>query len=148
MKKIIQLLTVSAITIGLLSSCSKDDSNPAVNTDITYKATLSGAAEVPANASAATGTATATLNTTTKILTVTVNYSGVTATAAHIHKAAVGVSGSVVFPFSGTLATPLTLTTVALDLTQEADLNTNLYYVNIHSAAYANGEIRGQLIKQ
>ncbi len=83
----------------------------------------------------------------TKILTITTTYSGVTATAGHIHKAAVGVNGGVIFPFTN-LASPINLTTPPLDAAQEADLMAELYYVNIHSAAFPGGEIRGQLIKQ
>lgn len=114
---------------------------------VAFSATLKGSNEVPANVSAATGTATATYNTNTKILTVNVTYSGVTATAAHIHKGAVGVSGGIIFTFTS-FASPINYTSIALDATQEADLLAGLYYVNVHSAAYINGEIRGQLIKQ
>ncbi len=83
----------------------------------------------------------------TKILTVTTTYGGVTATAGHIHKGAIGVSGGVIFPFIN-LTSPINLTTPPLDAAQEADLMANLYYVNLHSAAYPGGEIRGQLFKQ
>jgi len=131
--------------VGL--SCKKSDSTPAPAPTTTYKATLSGTSEVPANASTATGDATLTFNTVTKVFTITVNYAGLTANNAHIHKGAVGVSGSVVFPFVVT-PSPITYTSAALDATQEADLNAGLYYVNVHSATYAAGEIRGQLIKQ
>jgi hypothetical protein len=71
-----------------------------------------------------------------------------TATASHIHKGAVGVSGDVIFGFTPPITSPISYTSVALDATQEADLNANLYYVNIHSTAFPAGEIRGQLIKQ
>ena len=65
-----------------------------------------------------------------------------------IHKGAVGVPGGVVFGFPAPITSPIDYTSVALDSTQQADLNANMYYVNIHSAAYPGGEIRGQLIKQ
>ncbi len=146
MKNLLQLFAVTALSIGALS-CSKDDT-PAPNPNVTFLATINGASEVPANASTATGTATATFNKDTKILTLNVNYTGLTVTNAHIHKAAVGVSGGVIFPIAGPYASPLSLTTVALDATQEADLNANLYYVNLHTAANPGGEIRGQLLKQ
>jgi len=146
MKYYTKLLVIVFIFSGLLS-CSKSNSPAAVDPNVTYLATLSGASEVPANASTATGTATLTFNSTTKIFSITVTYTGVTATNGHIHKGAAGVSGGVIFPFPS-FTSPISYTSVALDATQEADLGANLYYVNIHSAAFPGGEIRGQLIKQ
>ena len=70
-----------------------------------------------------------------------------TATNGHIHKGAVDASGSPVFPFAS-FTSPINYTSVALTAEQEADLNAGLYYVNLHSAAFPGGEIRGQLIKQ
>ena len=134
-----------AFVITCSVSCSKKDTT--VDPNVTFKATLSGASEVPANPSAANGTSTLVFNTNTKIFTVTTTYTGVTATASHIHKGAVGVAGPVIFGFTS-LASPIVYTSAALDATQEADLNAGLYYTNVHSAAYAGGEIRGQLIKQ
>lgn len=130
-------------------SCSKSKTDPAPtpNPNVTFLAVLNGVSEVPANPSTTTGTATLTFNTTTKVFTITVTHNITTPTNGHIHKGAAGVSGAVVFPFSA-LTSPITYTSAALDAAQEADLNANLYYVNIHTAAYAGGEIRGQLIKQ
>lgn len=145
-KKIQLIVLASVILIG--NSCKKSSDPVPVDPNVTFKATINGASEVPANASTGTGTATLIFNTTTKIFTVSVTYSGVTATNGHIHKGAVGVSGGVVFGFSP-FTSPISYTSAALDATQEADLNANLYYVNIHSAApFTAGEIRGQLIKQ
>ena len=144
-KKIQFVILASAII--LVSSCKKSDDPVPVDPNVTFKATLSGASESTPNTSTATGTATVTFNTTTKILTAAVTYSGLTSNSGHIHKGAVGVSGGVIFGFSP-FASPISYTSVALDATQEADLNANLYYVNIHSVAFPAGEIRGQLIKQ
>ena len=137
-----------ACTLLALVACSKKSDTPAPVSDIVFKAVLSGASEVPSNASAATGTATITFNTTTKIITVVVNFSGITATASHIHQAAIGSNGSVVFPFIAPITSPINYTSGALDASQESILNANGYYVNVHSAAYPGGEIRGQIIKQ
>lgn len=146
MKHLISFLAISFLFTGLIS-CSKSDPAPAPNPNTTFLATLNGASEVPANGSTATGTATLTFNTTTKIFTIAVTHNIATPTNGHIHKAATGVSGPPVFPFSS-FTSPIAYTSIALDAAQEADLNANLYYVNIHTAAFGGGEIRGQLIKQ
>lgn len=147
MKSIFCLLTATLFTFSFVSCSKSSDPAPTPNPNVTFLATLTGANEVPANGSPATGTATLTFNSTTKIFTITVNHNIASPTGGHIHKAAAGVSGPVVFPFSS-LTSPISYTSVALDATQEADLYANLYYVNIHTAAYPGGEIRGQLIKQ
>lgn len=146
MKKAAIIFTIIFLSFAVIS-CEKDDPVP-VDPNVSFMATLNGASEVPANASAATGMAMATFNSNTKILSVTTTYSGITVTNAHIHKAVVGVSGAVVFPFTSPFTSPIYTVTAALDATQEADLYAHLYYVNLHTAAYPGGEIRGQLIKQ
>ena len=145
MKIIIRLLAVIIFFSGI-SSCNNEDDTPP-NPNVTFKASLTGAQEVPANASTATGDATLTFNTSTKVFTITVNHTIASPTNGHIHKGAVGVSGGVIFPFAS-FTSPITYTSAALDATQEADVNAGLYYVNIHTAAFPNGEIRGQLVKQ
>lgn len=137
------LFVVIAGILITSSSCKKTK-----DTNVTFKATINGTSETPPNASTATGTATLTFNTSTKMFDIVVTFSGITATASHIHKGDVGMAGSVVFGFTSPITSPIKYTSVALDATQEADLNADLYYVNIHSAAFPGGEIRGQLIKQ
>jgi hypothetical protein len=56
-----------------------------------------------------------------------------------IHKGAAGTNGSVVF--HSQLLHQLVIR-VLLSPEQEADLMTNLYYVNLHSSTFAGGEIR------
>jgi hypothetical protein len=143
MKLFNRFLAVSLLLITAIS-CKKDE-EPDPN--VTFTATLSGANESTPNSSTATGTATLVFNTTTKIFTLTVNHTITTPTAGHIHKAAVGVSGPVVFGFTAPVTSPISYTSPVLDATQEADLNAGLYYVNIHTAAFGAGEIRGQLVK-
>ena len=112
-------------------------------------ATLSGTYEVPPNASIATGRLTGTFDEVSLVLNITVTFNGLiaNATAAHIHKAVVGVNGPVQIPLvvpaaqSGTFSYSGTLTSL-----QAADLLAGLYYVNIHNASFPGGEIRGQLI--
>lgn len=114
-----------------------------------FTSNLSGLNEVPPNASPATGTAIGTYDDVTNMFMMDTNATGFTAnvTAAHIHIAAAGVNGPVVFPLSG--ATGST-TYMAHDMfvftaQQETDFLAGLYYVNIHTVELPGGEVRGQL---
>lgn len=148
MKTYSRILALLLISMAFMS-CSNNDDNDSntMGQTITFKAVINGASEVPATSSSATGSATLIYSTSTKKFTLTATYSGVTATAAHIHKGAAGVSGGVVFPLDPPTS-PISYTSSALDASQEADLLANMYYINIHSMDFASGEIRGQLVKQ
>lgn len=146
-KQLISTLFLLAV-IGL-ASC-KDDNVVTTTNTVNFTATLNGASEVPADTSKATGTGTFKYDKSTYMLSGTVTFSGLTATASHIHKGAVGVSGQVVIPLDVTppVTSPITLAPTLLDSIQRADLMNGLYYVNIHSEAFPGGEIRGQLVKK
>lgn len=113
---------------------------------IHFAATLTGAEEVPANATAGRGQLTAELETMEKTLTYRVSYSGLTgpAVAAHFHgPAAPGANApptivmqSAVSPISGA---------ALLTRDQADDLLAGKWYFNIHTQANPGGEIRGQL---
>lgn len=142
--------SLALFMICFMNSCNDDDDDspmPSSTSTTTYTANLSGASEDPPNSSAASGTANLKFNNSNKTFEITVTYTGMIVTNGHIHKGAVGVSGPPVFAFTS-FTSPIIYTSSTLDATQIADLNANLYYVNLHSAAYPNGEIRGQLIKQ
>ena len=146
MKNLACSLALSLLFVGFVA-CDDDDDDPVNPTILNFTAALSGANEVPANPSTATGNAAAVYNDDTNKLSVTVTYTGLTPTDAHIHEGGAGVSGPVVFPFTD-LTSPIMLTNVTLTAEQESDLKNDLYYVNLHTAAYPDGEIRGQLIEQ
>lgn len=137
------------LIISLAFGCKKDKDDPAPTNLVKYKAVLSGANEVSTtpNTSTATGEAVGTFNKDTKVLTLTISYNGLTTalSAWHIHKAAVGVNGPVVFNFGTPQPTGFVFTSAALTTEQEADLTNNLFYVNLHTSTYPGGEIRGQL---
>jgi glucose/arabinose dehydrogenase len=109
-----------------------------------FTATLSGAQETPANNSTATGTATLILSPDETTARVSLSFSGLSSaqTAAHIHgPAAVGVAGPVLFPLPNGQVTDFD---IALSPGQATDLKNGLWYANVHSNNFINGEIRGQ----
>jgi uncharacterized membrane protein YgcG len=83
---------------------------------------------------------------TTKVFTIAVTHNIAALTGGHIHTGATGINGPVIFTFSS-LTSPISFTSNALTPAQEAELFGNLNYVNLHSATFPGGEIRGQLIK-
>lgn len=109
---------------------------------------LSGASEVPANASTAKGTLEGSFDPATRMLSWTVNYSGLTGpvTGAHFHGPAMaGANAGVVVPFKDGLTSPIQ-GTATLSPEQAADLQGGKWYVNLHTAAHPGGEIRGQVM--
>jgi hypothetical protein len=66
------------------------------------------------------------------------------ATAAHIHLGKKGVAGNVLIPLCAPCA-KAAMGTVKLNAMQLRDLTKSATYVNLHTAKYPNGEIRGQL---
>ena len=149
---VLLVAAVATLALGLAGSASSAAAAP---TDTTYAAaSLSGAQEVPPNASAGTGSATVVLNTAGNMITVDVSFSGLgsNANGAHIHgPAPAGMNANIVFPLSnvpnstsGTIPTQQ----FAISAAQVADLNSGLYYVNVHSVNIGSGEIRGQLARQ
>lgn len=131
-----------------------------------FNATLSGANETPPVSGGGTGTATFTLSGST------VNYSVVatglsgSATGAHIHVGASGVAGPIVvdiaaitpppagtsFSIQGSFTAanikPQTSPTIATLDDLVAQMRAGNTYFNIHTAAHASGETRGQLAGQ
>lgn len=140
---------LAALTLSALTACATTPAN-------TFRAALSGANERPNQVTTnATGTATLTLNETAKTFTLDGSYTGVTATAAHIHAAAgkeatAGVLCHLSFDnnkLTGAGTTGTACNSLTLTDQQITDLKGGLWYVNVHSAANPGGEIRGQLEK-
>jgi len=78
----------------------------------------------------------------------TLKFSGLTgpAAAAHIHLGAKGKAGPVIIPLCGPCKSPVT-GTVAVTATRIKQIESGKTYVNVHTAKYPAGEIRGQLVK-
>lgn len=78
----------------------------------------------------------------------TLKFSGLTgpASAAHIHLGAVGKAGPVAVALCGPCTSPARGTVPVSAATIRA-IRKGAAYVNVHTAKYPNGEIRGQLAK-
>ena len=117
--------------------------------DELFTTQMNGAAETPPNPSKGAGEVAATLDTATKTLTWKIQFSGLSgpATMAHFHgPAEPGVAGPVAVPIMGAMSSPLMGSAMLTDA-QIADLEAGRWYVNVHTAQYPKGEIRGQLAK-
>ena len=111
-----------------------------------FTAALTGAEEVPPVETAATGSADVTYDTETMMLTWTAEYSGLSgpAAAAHFHgPAAMGENAGPVITLED-IESPAEGTTM-LTAEQAADLEAGNWYLNFHTEANPDGEIRGQV---
>lgn len=119
---------------------------------ILFAAHLTGAQEVPPNASPGTGLGTVLLNDVTNVITVDESFANLTAAAtlSHIHgPAAPGVSAPVLFPFTGVPAVTsgsIPEQVFTLTPTQVVQLEAGQFYFNVHDANFPAGEIRGQIL--
>ena len=118
-------------------------------------ATMEPQQEVPATSSTASGTGTLTYDVAAKTFDVNVTVSGMTpatVTGFHIHAAPTGVNGPIIVDFTSGSLVPagdgftFTGNDIALPAAQEAALLGGQTYLNVHTAAFPNGAIRGQLI--
>jgi CHRD domain len=108
-------------------------------------AALSGATQVPPNSTTGSGAASIKLD--GDVLSWVVTYSGLTGpvTGAHFHgPAPANANAGVIVPFAGSLGSPIQ-GSQKLTAAQIAGLRGGLWYVNLHTAAFPGGEIRGQV---
>jgi len=147
MRAYLRYLAAAAAAIGLVSGCGGSDSKP--NTMVVKAASLNGAQETPAVTTMATGTAVFTIDTDSGAISGTVNTSNIDGNVAHIHEGPVGTASPVIIPLTkadgGTWTVPDGTMLTASQL--ESLKNGNLY-VNVHTTANPNGEIRGQIGRQ
>jgi hypothetical protein len=136
-------------TLAMLLACTTLAGAAARAEIVHFQAKLDGASETPPKVTSGHGAAEVTLDTTAHTLSWTIDYAGLTgpATMAHFHgPAAPGVAATVTVPITGTMASPL-VGTAGLNDGQIGDLLAGLWYINIHTAKYPAGEIRGQVVK-
>ena len=122
----------------------------ASTTTYSYRATLTPKSEVPAPKAPAKAAGVFTATVTDKggkasiRWTLTFRRLSGQAVAAHIHKGAAGVAGAVVVPLCGPCRNGQNART-AIDHDLAEALEQGGYYINVHTAKNAGGEIRGQL---
>ena len=115
---------------------------------VALTATLSGSKENPANASVNTGTTVINVDPSTGVLTwnTTTTIPIASATGHHIHEAPVGVNGTVRVGFAVPTPGYSGTATISTALAGQIAFNPGAFYVNLHTAAFPGGEIRGQLV--
>ena len=126
-----------------MAGCSSMDGM--MNPSSSQHVALTGMNEVPAVQSPASGSGTVTVNP-DRTVSADISVSGMEATAAHIHEAAMGANGKVIVPLTKvgdnhfTAPAGAKLTEEQYEAYKAGDL-----YVNVHSAQHPGGEVRAQL---
>ena len=131
-------VVVSAVTILFAGYSGSVLSNE-------VKVTLSGDQEIPPVTTSASGTGTITVAA-DKSVSGNATISGMSVTVAHIHEAAAGKNGPIVFPLTKTSDNVWSVPAgVKLTDAQYESYKAGNLYFNIHSAAHKAGEVRGQI---
>ena len=143
MKTILRKAGIALAGIGLMAGVIAAGTGLALAGAM--QVTLSGAQEVPAVSTAATGTGTITVSD-DKSVSGSVTTKGIKGTMAHIHMAAPGQNGGVAVPLTQKGDNEWVVPAGAkLNDDQYKAFKAGNLYVNVHSDANKNGEIRGQL---
>lgn len=136
--------TLLLVSLALAGCDGMPSARAQTGTAVTAR--LSGAAEAPPVSTQAEGDFEGRFDPATRVLRYKVTYKGLSgpATAAHIHGPAMpGQNAGVVIPFKSA-ASPIS-GEATLTEAQAADLTAGKLYVNVHTAANPDGEVRGQL---
>jgi hypothetical protein len=137
------LFCAGALAALQLAACAAPEGHEHPN----FQAALSGDQEVPPTGSMGSGTAAMTLDRASNELAWRITYNSLSgpATAGHFHgPASPGSNAGPQVNFGDDLESPITGSTILTDA-QEQEFLAGEWYVNIHTAAHPDGEIRGQV---
>jgi hypothetical protein len=135
--RLIALLAVIAVAVPAVALASRSGA-------LKFEAYLSGKSELPKAAAKGKGTVNITI-TGTRVCWKFTKVGGIdTPLVSHIHKGSSKVSGPVVVPLGGKFAATGCFASTAA-IVKGIEKNPAGYYVNVHTAKYPNGAIRGQL---
>lgn len=121
----------------------------AAQAEESLKAKLTGAAEKPPGDPKGSGTATLKVDTAKNQVCYELKVEGFAGTMAHIHKGGADVAGPVAVPLTAPDSAGKSQGCATADAAVVKDIAANPggYYVNVHSAAFPGGAVRGQLTK-
>ena len=145
----VRLLALSATAAAFtLAGCATVEEAVAEKTTNTYRATLTGAQEVGSGDHDGAGRAEVSISDNFGQVCYDLNdIRGIgPITAAHIHRGAAGVNGPPVFTLKRANEGGYKGCSDGAEWTQDRiENNPEAFYVNVHTAEYPNGAIRGQL---
>ena len=149
MKKFTHWVAVAATALCITQNANADH----LSAKYLFAARLDGAQEVPGVTTNALGVATMHVSDDmdTACFEMTVTGLSGSVTGVHIHEGAIGVSGPIVVDLMSYLSDNRvkgTITGSTLTPQLIAKLFSGAFYVNVHTAANPNGEIRGQLLSE
>jgi hypothetical protein len=135
--RLIALLAVGAVAVPAVALASSSGA-------LKFEAYMSGKSELPKAAASGKGTVNITI-TGNKVCWKFTKIGGIDKPlVSHIHKGSSKVSGPVVVPLGGKFAATGCIASTAA-IVKGIEKNPASYYVNVHTAKYPNGAIRGQL---
>ncbi len=153
--------SLAALAVVALPGCND---GTGTQLEVAFQATLTGAAERPDPVTTtATGTAQVVIDDAAQTLTFSITVTGLlTPTLAHIHVGSTSEAGPIavnllltppgVGSFTGVLASGTRVSTDVVGgetfTTLAAKIRSGNAYINVHTAANASGELRGQLVPE
>jgi hypothetical protein len=141
MKRRITVLVVALATVFATATPAEAAQRPRTTSFVAF---MNGHNEMPAADQDATGLALFSLKSNRQLCWVIITHKvDGTVTAAHIHAGAAGTNGPAVVPLSMWPG----CTWVSRKLARALRTHPSWFYANVHSTAFPNGALRGQLMK-